>query len=191
MTSYLETLIWTIVKSSFSKKSFCYLLMSLMTILIRMHIDSLISYILITNYEFINFCIHIIVSTILIINSKYIYDIVHRYEPEFYNIIRFLINNYNERNFKKWKRNITITLCIYFYTMTFIIDITNNLIRQIIIEYIICYFVIETYEKYTSGRLNIINNKEYDCSNKDSDIINDLIKNNNNETNFINIKNNN
>jgi hypothetical protein len=191
MSSYVEKVIWTLLKTSFSKRTFCYLLISFATIILRMHIDAITTLILTTSYNILNFFIRVFVSSFLIIKSKYIYDIIQRYEPEFYNLIRFLINNYTEKNFKRWKRNINLFICIYIYILTFLIDITNDTIRQIIIEYLICYFMIEIYENYMNGKINILQNKEYECKTKDYEIINDLIKNNENinyDPDFLDIK---
>ena len=77
-----------------------------------------------------------------------IYDVVQRYEPEFYAFVKYLINNYTDQNFKRWKRKLNISICVYVYILTFIIDFSNWAIRQIIVEYMLCYFLIELYEKY-------------------------------------------
>ncbi len=180
MSSYIEKVLWTLLKSSFSKKSFCYLLISLTTLIIRSHIDGIMAYLLTTPFSFVNFFIRIFVSSFLIIKSKYIYDIVQRYEPEFYNLVRYLINNYNEKNFKRWKRNINLTMCVYIYFATFLINISNESIRQIIVEYIICYFLIESYENYINGRLQILRTKEFECNMYDTQIIENLIDTNDN-----------
>ncbi len=180
MSSYIEKVLWTLLKSSFSKKSFCYLLISLTTLIIRSHIDGIMAYLLTTPFSFVNFFIRIFVSSFLIIKSKYIYDVVQRYEPEFYNLVRYLINNYNEKNFKRWKRNINLSICIYIYFATFLINISNESIRQIIIEYVICYFLIESYENYINGRLQILRTKEFECNMYDTQIIENLIDTNDN-----------
>jgi hypothetical protein len=149
--SYIEKVLWSIAKTSFSKKAFCYLLIGLTSLTVRTHIDAVIAFLLNTPYWYLNFLIHIAVSSFLIINSKYFYDIVQRYEPEFYSLVRYLINNYTEQNLKKWKRKFNIAICVYAYILTFILDLSNNSIRMIIIEYMICYLLLEMYEKYTNG----------------------------------------
>ncbi len=180
MSSYVEKVLWTLLKSSFSKRSFCYLLISLTTLIVRSHIDGILAYILSTQYSFINFFIRIFVSTFLIVKSKYIYDVVQRYEPEFYNLVRYLINNYNDKNFKRWKRNVNLTICGYIYFGTFFLNFSNETIRQTIIEYIICYFLIELYDNYMSGRIQILQTKEFECNMFDTQIIENLVDKNDN-----------
>jgi hypothetical protein len=189
MSSYMEKIFWTLLKTSFTKKSFSCLLMSLTTIFIRSHIDGFLAYIFNTPFYLCNTIIHISISMFLITKSKYIYNIIARYEPEYYSLVKYLINNYNEKNFKRWKLKINMSICIYLYLLTFFINISNENIRQIIIEYVMCYFLIEFYEKYTTGNIQILLPKEYECSTKDNEIIDDLIKSNNNfDTELFDIK---
>lgn len=159
--SYIEKVLWSIARTSFSKKAFCYLLIGLTSLTVRTHVDAMIAFLLNSPYWYLNFVIHIAVSSFLIINSKYFYDVVQRYEPEFYSLVRYLINNYTEQNFKRWKRKFNISLCIYAYLLTFILDLSNNSIRMIIIEYMTCYFLLEIYEKYNNGNFKN-QNKEFE-----------------------------
>lgn len=159
--SYIEKVLWSIARTSFSKKAFCHILIGITSLIVRTHVDALIAFVLNTEYWYINFFIHLMVSSFLIINSKYFYDIIQRYEPEFYSIVRYLINNYTEQNFKRWKRKFNITICIYSYILTFILDFSNGAVRQIIIEYLTCYFLLETYEKYNNGNFKN-QNKEFE-----------------------------
>lgn len=196
MTSYLEKVIWTLLKTSFTKNSFCYLLISIITIIIRIHLDALLANIFSIKYNEIfnnsiysnihfyacqssNFIIRMFISCFLVINSKYLYDIVERYKPEIYKLVKYLINNYTPQNFKKWKRKINLSICIYFYLITYVIEINNANIRQTIIEYIVCYIIVDFYYNIAKGEIKIFNDKEYSCNNNDDDnIINELIKKN-------------
>ena len=174
MASYTENIIWSLLRTSFSKTTFCYILISINAVLLRIHIDTIISYLLKTQYEYINIIIRLFVSSTLIIYSKIIFDIVNRYQPEFYTFIRFLINNYTEDNFRKWKLQLNIGICCYIYTLTYIIELSSTSIRQMIIEYIICYFFIETYYKYINGKL-FVQKKQFECNDKDNQIMKDLV----------------
>jgi hypothetical protein len=185
MSSYIEKVLWKLLKSSFSKKTFCYLLISIVSLLFRIHVDSIIAIMLYTPYNLINFVFHIIISTLLIINSKYFYDIVQRYEPEFYDLVKYFINNYTDQNFKRWKRKLNIIICLYIFVLTFLIEISNNSIRQIIIEYIVCYFLIESYEKYNDGKFKG-QNKEFEFI--DENILNNLQDNENYDKELFDIK---
>jgi hypothetical protein len=184
--SYIEKVLWSIARTSFSKKTFCNLSISLISLVLRTHIDSLITYFLSTEYIYINFILHIIISSFLILNSKYIYDFVHRYEPEIYLYVKYFINNYTEQNFKRWKRKFNIYICIYAYILTFILEFSNSSIRQIIIEYMTCYFVIELFEKYNNGNFKN-QNKEFEFE-KDDIIKNELNQNQNYDKNLFDIR---
>ncbi len=179
MTSYTENIIWSLLRTSFSKTTFCYILISINAVILRIHIDTIISYILKTQYEYINIITRMIVSSMLIIYSKIIFDIVNRYQPEFYKLIRFLINNYTEDNFKKWKLQLNIGICCYIYILTYIIELSSVNIRQMIIEYMLCYFLVEQYDKYINGKL-FIQSKQFECNDNDKNIVNDLVNVTNN-----------
>ena len=179
MTSYIEKVLWTLLKTSFTKNSFCYLLISLITMILRTHVDALLANIFLTQYYILNFIIRNFISCFLVINSKYLYDIVVRYKPEIYNLVRYLINNYTPKNFKRWKRKVNLTICGYLYFITFYIEINNTSIRQTIIEYIICYAIVELYYNLIKGEIKLFSNKEYECNNiNDDNIIDELLKRN-------------
>jgi len=176
MSTYIEQLVWSLIRTSFTKRTFCYLLLSLITVIIRTHIDAVTAYLLTPDIFILNSLVRIIISTILILNSKYIYDIVQRYTPEVYNLSRYLINNYNEKNFKRWKQKVNLTMCIYFYLVTYIIDITSISLRVTIIEYLICYIIVEIIDNIKKGDIKIFSEKQFSCLNNDDNIIEELIK---------------
>ena len=178
MTTYTEQIIWGILKSSFTKQTFCYLLLSLITVIFRTHIDAIIGYLFMTEYYYVNSLIRICISSVLLINTKYFYDIVERYKPDVYKVVRFLINNYTPKNFRRWKRKLTLTLCIYFYIITYITEINCYTIRLTIIEYVVCYGIVELFDKIKSGEIKLFKEKEFSCTNNDDNIIDDLIKKN-------------
>ena len=101
-------------------------------------------------------------------------------------IVRYLINNYTEQNFKRWKRKFNIVLCLYAFILTFILDFSNNSIRIIIIEYMSCYFLLEMYEKYNNGNFKN-QNKEFEF-NRDDVIKTELIESENYDPELFDIK---
>jgi hypothetical protein len=192
MTTYIEKILWTLIKSSFSKSSLCHLLMSLTALIIRVHLDSICSLLLATNLLnnlcfskamfdlcvdgsiILNFITRTCVSCCMVINGQYLYNIVCRYEPEFYKITQYFINNYTEDNFKKWKRNTTLIICMYLYLIACLIDITNQSVKNLIVEYIICYFLIDMYTNFDNIR--IVQFKKFECLSNDDKIVDSLIK---------------
>lgn len=204
MSTYIEKILWTLIKSSFSKSSLCNLLMSLTALIIRVHLDSICSLLLTTNLldnlcfpktvldlcfdgsVILNFIIRTCVSCCMVINGQYLYNIVCRYEPEFYKITQYFINNYTEDNFKKWKRNITLIICMYLYLITFLIEITKQSVRILIIEYIICYFLIDMYTNFENIR--IVQSKKFECLSNDDKIVDSLVKSGKLNTNVFDTK---
>lgn len=162
MFGYMEQLIWAIFRSSFSKDTFCYILISILAIILRTHIDIILAWCLSTNLEYLNIVIRLGVSSMLVINSKYTYDMVHRYKPELYKYIEYLIDNYNEENFKRWKKYLVVSVCVYFYLASYIIEISNASVRMMIIEFLLCYHIIESYDRYNKTKFKFYQIKEFD-----------------------------
>ena len=144
---YTDKLVWTIIKSTFSKKTIGSLIIALLTIVIRIHIDGLLAILLATGLPIVDFLIHITISSVLVIKSQCIYVIVDKFHPEIYQITKYCINNYTPDNLRKWKRMSMLSICLYLFIYFSIVQITSALIRQAILEYIVCYIIIDFYEQ--------------------------------------------
>lgn len=171
MFGYTEQIMWAVLKSSFTLNTFTYFLMSIIAIVLRTHIDMIVTYIVSTNIFYIDIIIRLCVSTILVINSKHTFDIVHKYKPELYKIVEKLINNYTEENFKTWRRYIVLIACAYFYFASYIITISNESVRQMIIEFIICYHLVEIFERRNMNKFKLYQTKEFECTRYTTSVI--------------------
>ena len=96
---------------------------------------------------------------------------VHRYKPELYQYVEYLVRNYTEDNFKRWRKYVVMSICMYFYIATYIITVSNESIRMMIIEFIFCYHVIELYERYYN--IKIYQKKEFECKTNKVSIFDD------------------
>lgn len=144
---FYNQLIWTVVKSTFSKKTIGSLIIAVMTIVLRIHIDGILAILLATEWPTVNFVIHITISTTLVLESQYLYVIVNKFHPEIYQITKYFINNYTNDNFRKWKRISMISICSYLFIYVSIVEISSGMIRQAILEYVVCYIIIDLYEQ--------------------------------------------
>lgn len=162
MFGYTEQIIWAILKSSFTLNTFTYLLVSIIAIILRTHIDIVMAWCTSTNIFYLDIIIRLLISSMLVINSKYTFNMVYKYKPELYNVVEELVNNYTEENFKRWRRYVVLFLCVYFYFASYIVTISNESVRQMIIEFIICYHLVELFEHRNKFRLYQI--KEFECT---------------------------
>jgi hypothetical protein len=171
MFGYTEQIIWTILRSSFTIDTFTYILISILAIILRTHIDMIMAWCMGTDNDYINMIIHIITSSMLIMNSKYTFDMVHRYKPELYRYVEYLVKNYSEDNFKRWRKYVVMSICIYFYIASYIVTISNHSIRLMIIEFIFCYHVVELCERYY--KIKIYQKKEFECKKNSVSVFDD------------------
>lgn len=141
---FSNILIKTFIESSYSKEQITNMSLIILTTIIRIHIDSLLTYfILLFDFNEI-FCI--ISSICLYFMSNHIYNLIVRYRPQIYEIVKYTINTYDYNKYKKWKRYTTICICLYIYLLSLVINITSSLIRNSIFEYIVCFFIIDLIE---------------------------------------------
>ena len=151
--NYSDQILRSIVKTTYAKKKASLLLLMILTVILKIHVDAILSIIFNTGYFYIDFCIQIIISVILVIKSGWIYKIVEKFDSEVYLLTRYLINNYTESNYRKWKKNVTLVICIYLIIYLSVIEINSNMLRTYIIQYMICYFIIEFIEKKYYGHV--------------------------------------
>lgn len=145
--NYTDQILRSIVKTTYAKKKFSTLLLMMLTVFVRLQIDALLGFIFNFRNQQINFIVQILISVILVLKSGWIYKIVERFDSEVYGLTRYLINNYSDENYRRWKRNITFTICIYLIIYLSFVEITSSLLIIFIIQYLICYVIIEFIER--------------------------------------------
>lgn len=151
--NYGDQILRSIVKTTYAKKKVSLLLLMILTVIFKIHVDAILSIIFNTGNFYIDFCTQILISVILVIKSGWIYKIVEKFDTEVYLLTRYLINNYTENNYRKWKRNITLVICFYLIIYLSVIEINNNMLKTYIIQYMVCYFIIEMIEKKYYGHI--------------------------------------
>ena len=126
--NYGEHIAHRIILSTYAKKKISILFIMLMTMILRIHIDVILNSFINFN-QYVDFVIQIVISVSLILCNGYIYQFVDRYNHECYLLTKYLINNYTLDNFRKWKKIVTISICIYILIYLTIFDVNNyNLI---------------------------------------------------------------
>jgi len=132
----------------------------LLTVVARLHIDAILAMIINFNNIYIDFWVQIFISVILVLKSGWIYQIVEKFDKEVYSLTRYIINNFTEDNYRRWKRNITFVICSYLLIYLSFVEINSNILRIYILQYMICYMMIEVIErKYYDGVFHIFNTK--------------------------------
>jgi len=144
--TYGEKILQSIIASKYAKEKLTVLLMMLMTAIIRLHLITLIS--MLTSITFwVDCVVQIPITVVITLNSNVIYNVVEYYQPQIYKITRHVINNYTFENYRRWKRNVVLSSCIYLLILLLFIEITNVLMFIYVIQYIISYVFVDLIEQ--------------------------------------------
>ena len=82
--NYNDRIFRSIVKTTYAKKKANVLILMILTVICRMHIDNILSFILQSGHFYVDFCVQILISFILVIKSGWIYKIVEKFDTEVY-----------------------------------------------------------------------------------------------------------
>lgn len=149
---YTDQIFDSLIKTRYAKKQFSLILAMVITFFIKWHIKMLFAWMIQTDTIF-DFFMHVLLSVLLVIKSGWIHNIVIRFQTEIYALSRYLINNYTPENYRIWKRNVTIGICVYIIVQLLFIEITNALLIEYVLEVLISYFIVDGIEQGNFIRL--------------------------------------
>lgn len=144
--NYTDQILRSVIKTSYAKKKLSSLLLMFITIIVRLICDFILGYIINFNNIYIDFWIQILISIILVLKSSWLYQIVERFDRDIYLLTKFLVNNYTDENYRKWKRNITLIFCFILIIYLHFTQLTNNILTLYVFQYLICYMAIDLIE---------------------------------------------
>jgi hypothetical protein len=144
--NYGEYIFQQLILTEFVQQKLSFIFIALITNILQIHIVSVLSYLISINY-YVDFVIQIVISVSISLNINYIYDAVQRYQKEFMLLTQYLINNYSFENYRYWKRIIVLSSGTYLCILLFFIKITNLMLISYIIQYLICFLIIEQFEQ--------------------------------------------
>lgn len=185
---YSDQILKSIIATSYAQEKMNILLMMFFTIILRLHINTLICTYFTIN-EYVDFILHSLIAVIVVLKSSIIYNVLKRYEDVFLSITQYFIVNYSPDNYRKWKKIITVISSLYIVLILYFTQITSNMMITYIFQYLLSYFIIDLIEqekiskiikdfneKPTTaihGSINIIENY-YIKKDNDSDNENDI-----------------
>jgi hypothetical protein len=138
-------IIYKICKTTRVKKILNSALIVIITIILRLLLYSALSIIIVFNNLYIDFCVQCVLSIYLCTINQCIQDKIEIFEPMIYNITRYVVNNYSNEKFKKWKIYSILLLLLLSYIYFSFVDITSALIKIYLIQYAICFLFLELY----------------------------------------------
>ena len=153
MNSYVDNLIPAIIQTKWSKTYITKGVMILLTTLFRIHVDALLGFLFYTNYWYVNSCVHVMTTTLLVLKSEYVYNFIDVYEKHVYQMVRYFINNYSYDNYHRWKRYLNVIICGYIFIYSQVVTINNETIRILLFEYISSFIIIDFIENRVYTRI--------------------------------------
>ncbi len=144
--NYGEYIIQQLITTEFIQLKLAHILISLVVNFINLHIVTLLCSIISVNI-YIDFLLQVGISVTMALKISHIYNFVERYEPEFYTLTQYLINHYSVDNYRYWKKLVVMSACLYACLVLLIVQLSNWLFFLYIIQYAICFLIIEQFEQ--------------------------------------------
>lgn len=139
-------IIHKIAKTKFAKKCINSFVVMIFTFIIKSILYSLLSFIILFDNLYIDFFTQCGISIALCNYNEKIQYFADYFEDDFYKLTRFLINNYSDENYKKWKNYFIGLSLIVLYLYFYFFEINSFIIRIYILQYAMCYIFIEIKE---------------------------------------------
>ena len=124
--------------------------MDIFSFIIKMHINSIICFIITTNINILDFTLQLLVSILLYYYGNIFNEIVYIYNKKFYRITNYFIDNYSTNNLDIWKKKAVLSINLYLIVLLYFINVTSNILIVYSIQYTF-YLLI----------LDYINNKKW------------------------------
>ncbi len=143
--NYSDQIIRSVVLTTYMKKKFNILFMMFVTIIIRIFLTYLLCFFFSYNL-YIDFFLHSLLTVVIVLYSHIIYDIVKTKEKVLYQITRYAINNYTIENYRRWKRNTTLSVSGILIIILLFSEINNYLLIYYIVQNLFTYGIIDIIE---------------------------------------------
>lgn len=151
---YTDQIFDSLIKTRYAKKQFSLILAMLITFVIRWHIKILFSF-MFQIYPLVDFFLQVFLSVMLVLKSRWIHNIVIRFQTEIYALSRYIINNYTPENYRIWKRNSTLVICLCIIVQLIFVEVTSALLIKYILQFLLSYFIVDGIEQRTFFRAYI------------------------------------
>ena len=135
------------IVSRFFKNKINLLLINVISFVIRLHINSVLCYILCPDINIKDFCLQVLVSILTTLSGDIVLYFLNKCDEDFYRVTRYFLNNFSEDNLEKWKKIFVVGINIYFICILLFVSITSYLLIYYSIQYLVCFFIIDYFKK--------------------------------------------
>jgi hypothetical protein len=144
--NYGEYVFQQILTSGFVRGKLTEIIIAVAANILNLHIVTMLCSMVSIN-AYIDFWVHIGISTTMALHKGYLYDFLFRYEREFKALTRYLITNYSVENYRNWKRIVVLGASGYASLSLLTVELNNRVLFRYIIQNAICSFIIEQFEE--------------------------------------------
>ena len=127
-------------------KKLSIILILIATILLRIHVLTLLCILISTGNFYADFVLHIILSVLVTLKSHWFYNYMLLHKHQFYLLTRYFVNNYTPERYRDWKKYGMLSLSMYLILIFCLVDINSNLLIIYTVQNLIIYWIIDIIE---------------------------------------------
>lgn len=165
-------LIYKLVKTRMAKRSINTFIIFILSFIFRLIIYAILSLFIVFNNIYIDFFVQCSISIVLYMCNNHIQWITEHFNEDLYQITRYMINNYSEDNFRKWKNYVVGTLLGISFLYFSLVDINSHIIQIYILQYALCFFFFDIKDNELNPVRKMINFNIKDGEQKKKEIEN-------------------
>jgi hypothetical protein len=139
-------LIHQLIKTRYAKRAINSFFVLILSFVIRTILYSILSLIIMFDNIYIDFTTQCVISIMLCTTNNYIQGFTEHFSDDLYKITRYIINNYSEENYRRWKNYITFSSLFSMFVYFCFVEINSFIIRIYIMQYAVCFFFFEIKE---------------------------------------------
>jgi len=141
-----KKLIGKLIVSRFFKNKINFVFINIVSLIIKLHLNSVLCFIFCPDISFKDFWLQILVSIFVTFSGDYVLFHLNKYDDDFYKVTRYFLNNLTEDNFDKWKKLLVLGLNVYVIMILLFVSITSYLIIYYCIQYLVFFFILDYFK---------------------------------------------
>lgn len=141
-----KKLIGKLIVSRFFKNKINFVFINVISLIIKLHLNSILCFIFCPDISFKDFWLQILVSIFVTFSGDYVLFHLNKYDDDFYKVTRYFLNNLTEDNFDKWKKLLVLGLNVYVIMILLFVSITSYLIIYYCVQYLVFFFILDYFK---------------------------------------------
>lgn len=141
-----KKLIGKLIVSRFFKNKINFVFINVISLIIKLHLNSILCFIFCPDISFKDFWLQILVSIFVTFSGDYVLFHLNKYDDDFYKVTRYFLNNLTEDNFDKWKKLLVLGLNVYVILILLFVSITSYLIIYYCVQYLVFFFILDYFK---------------------------------------------